>query len=286
MKLETWNLDADSAPVLFVAIGISYEIMSDIRLVCLDFDGTILVYDEQPGIFHPAAIDMLNGLEARGIAWCTNSGRDAEGQMKILELSRARGLRHMPAVLLCSESFIYEKRNGAYESSEPWNSTARKTLRRFHRGVQEAVRPNLGDWIARYRPEVYIAEEYTTFNVLDEDGLPLLFHGDIERAVRGISGAVISRNGGWISVMPSELGKGNTLLAYLHQVALDPRHALAIGDHLNDINMLNGAAARHVACPANAVAEVVDTVNAAGGYVAKADGPEGTVEAVGYFLGT
>jgi hypothetical protein len=49
--------------------------------------------------------------------------------------------------------------------------------------------------------------------------------------------------------------------------------------------MLNGTAARHVACPANAMAEVVDTVTAAGGYVARAAGPEGTVEAVGFFLG-
>ena len=260
--------------------------MSDIRLICLDFDGTIMVYDEPPGFFHPAAIDMLNGLVERGIAWCTNSGRDAEGQMKILELSRARGLRHMPAVLLCSESFIFEQRDGTYAPCEPWNSTARKTLRRLHQVVQKSVRPKLDDWIARYRPEVYIGEEYTTFNVVDADGQPLRFHGDIEAAIRGIPRAVVSRNGGWISILPEELGKGNILIEYLRLAGLQNANALAIGDHLNDINMLNGSAARHVACPANAMAEVAEAVSAAGGYVAKADGPEGTVEAVGHFLGT
>jgi hydroxymethylpyrimidine pyrophosphatase-like HAD family hydrolase len=277
-------LELNSTPVLSASRGISYEIMSDIRLICLDFDGTILVYDEKPGFFHPAAIDMLNGLVERGIVWCTNSGRDAEGQMKILELSRARGLRHMPAVLLCSESFIFERRDGTYAPSEPWNSAARKMLRRFHRVIQQAVRPNLDDWIARYRPEVYIAEEYTTFNVVDADGQPLRFHGEIETAIRGIPDAVVSRNGGWISIMPSELGKGNTLRAYLRLAGLQSGHALAIGDHLNDINMLNGTVARHVACPADAMAEVVDAVTDAGGYVARAAGPEGTVEAVRHFL--
>jgi hydroxymethylpyrimidine pyrophosphatase-like HAD family hydrolase len=259
--------------------------MSDIRLICLDFDGTIMVYDETPGFFHPAAIDMLNRLVDRGISWCTNSGRDAEGQMKILELSRARGLRHMPAVLLCSESFIFEQRDGTYAPSEPWNSAAKKTLRRFHQVIQKTIRPNVDDWIARYRPEVYIAEEYTTFNVVDADDQPLRFHEEIATAIRGIPGAVVSRNGGWISIMPTELGKGNTLLAYLQLAGLQSGHALAIGDHLNDINMLNGSAARHVACPANAMAEVVEAVSSAGGYVAKAVGPEGTVEAVGFFLG-
>ncbi len=259
--------------------------MSDIRLVCLDFDGTVLVYDEKPGLFHPAAIDMLNRLEERGVAWCTNSGRDADGQLKILELSRVRGLRHMPAVLLCSESFIYERRDGTYAPSEPWNTTARETLRSLHRKVQEAVRPELDDWISCFKPEVYIAEEYTTFNVSDSDDQPARFHAEIGAAIRGIPGALVSRNGGWISVLPAELGKGNTLLGYLKLAGLKEDHALAIGDHLNDINMLNGAAARHVACPANAVPEVVESVKAAGGYVAKADGPEGTVEAVRYFLG-
>lgn len=258
--------------------------MPDIRLICLDFDGTIMVYDEPPGFFHPAAIDVLNGLVERGIAWCTNSGRDVDGQMKILELSRTHGLRHMPAVLLCSESYIFEQRDETYAPSEPWNSTAKKTLRQFHRGIQETVRPKLDDWIAQYRPEVYIAEEYTTFNVADADGQPLRFSKDIEATILGIPDAVVSRNGGWISILPAELGKGNVLLGYLRLAGLQSGDALAIGDHLNDINMLNGTAARHVACPANAMAEVVDAVSAAGGYVARAMGPEGTVEAVKYFL--
>ena len=258
--------------------------MSDIRLVCLDFDGTILVYDEKPGFFHPAAIQMLNGLMERGIAWCTNSGRDADGQLRILELSRAHGLRHMPAALLCSESLIFEPGDGTYVPSEPWNSKAKQLLKNFHQVVQQAVRPQLDDWIVRYRPEVYLAEEYTTFNVIDAEGRPLRFHRDIEVAIREIPQAVVSRNGGWISILPEELGKGNVLLGYLRLAGGQADHALAIGDHLNDICMLNGVAARYVACPANAMVEVVESVTRAGGYVAHAAGPEGAVEAVKHFL--
>jgi hypothetical protein len=45
------------------SFGVCYRTaMSDIRLVCLDFDGAITVYDAPPGVFHPAAIEMLNGL--------------------------------------------------------------------------------------------------------------------------------------------------------------------------------------------------------------------------------
>ena len=50
--------------------------------------------------------------------------------------------------------------------------------------------------------------------------------------------------------------------------------------------MLNGTASRQVACPANAVPEVVQTVQTAGGYIARAEGAEGAVEAVRHFLGT
>jgi hypothetical protein len=54
--------------------------MSNIRLVCLHFDGPIMVHDERPGFFYPMVIEMLNGLTKRGIAWRANSDRDMKSQ--------------------------------------------------------------------------------------------------------------------------------------------------------------------------------------------------------------
>jgi hypothetical protein len=47
--------------------------------------------------------------------------------------------------------------------------------------------------------------------------------------------------------------------------------------------MLDGTAAAMVACPANAVAEVKDVVNRAGGYVSPLAWGEGVADAIRHF---
>ncbi len=259
--------------------------MSEISLICLDFDGTIMVYDEAPGFFHPAAIETLNSLAGLGVSWCTNSGRDMEGQGRILEASRARGLRHLPAALLCSESLIFERRNGDYAPSEPWNSSALQLQSRLHEKVQSVIRPRLADWAARFQPDEYIGSGYTVFNVVDEGDRPLGLASEVEAALCDVPEVMVTRNGGWVAILPTQLGKGNVLRGYLDRAGIRHDRALAVGDHFNDLNMLDGSVTPHVGCPGSAVGEVVRTVRNAGGYVARAEGPEGTVEVIRYYLG-
>lgn len=259
--------------------------MAKLSLVCLDFDGTVVVYDEEPGFFHPAAIETINLLADRGVAWCTNSGRGSDSQLQILDLSRLRGLRHMPDALLCSESLIYCQRNGSYVPSEPWNTLARHRLASFHRKVQTAIRPRMAEWIQRYGLDAYVGEGYTSFSVVDEEDRPVLLLAELEAAVRDVPRAMVTRNGGWLVVLPDDLGKGNVLRGYMKARGASPETTLAVGDHLNDLSMLDGSAAHYVGCPANAVADVVRTVRGAGGYVARAEGAEGTVEIIQHYLG-
>lgn len=258
--------------------------MSKLSLVCLDFDGTIVVYDEEPGFLHPAAVETINALAERGIGWCTNSGRGPDSQLRILELSRLRGLSHMPDALLCSESLIFRRRDGTYVPCEPWNTLAQIRLTSFHRKVQAAVRPHLDDWKQKYEPETYVGEGYTTFNVVDADGRTERLLAELKEAVRDVEHAMVTRNGGWLVLLPDDLGKGNVLRGYQKVAGIAHEATLAVGDHFNDISMLDGSAARHVGCPANAIADVVRTVVGAGGYVARGQGAEGTVEIIQHYL--
>lgn len=258
--------------------------MEPIALICLDFDGTVLAYDESPGLLHPLVVRELNALKERGVSWCTNSGRDAASQLEILDLSRGRGLAHPPEALLCGESLIFERRDGRYVPCEPWNSTTLGLQRRFHGGIQETVRPLLDGWRAKFEAEVYLGDEHTVFNVADVDSRPARLLAELAAALKGAGDAVVTRNGGWLSVLPEELGKGNVLRGYYLNSPFRREATLAVGDHLNDLSMLDGAAAGYVGCPGDAVPEVVAAVEAAGGYVATSGGPEGTVEVIQHFL--
>ena len=251
------------------------------RLVCLDFDGTIMVYDEAGGHFHVGVIDLLNRLADAGIAWCTNSGRDQYDQLEVLKRCRAKGLTAMPVALMCSESVIYERVDTGYVSFEPWNTRVQDDLRRLHREVQSLLDPRMESIVSRYGScPYYIGENYTAFNVLADPDLPMALHRELEDLLKPVQGCVVTRNGGWVAIITEQAGKGNVLREYMTRRGFAPNEVLAVGDQYNDLSMLDGSAAALVGCPGDAIVDVVDVVRNAGGIVAESPGPEGTLEVI------
>jgi len=254
---------------------------ADIRLISLDFDGTILVYDDPAGVFHPEVIKLLNALDAKGIRWCANSGRDFKDQMSVLERSCARGLTHMPDALICSESVVYVRDGAHYHSLEPWNAQAHEGLRDCHARVQQRLDGELTYIQKTYLPiSTMIGDLFTAFFVHDKDDLPIKLFNDLKRFLDGLDGVMLTRNGGWVAVMHDELGKGQALKAYAKYIGLPNRHILAVGDQYNDLPMLILDVARHVGCPGDAIVEVRQAVKKAGGHVAESKGPLGTIEVI------
>jgi hydroxymethylpyrimidine pyrophosphatase-like HAD family hydrolase len=258
--------------------------MSAIQLVCLDFDGTFMVYDEPPGFMHPAVVETLNALGDRGLSWCTNSGRDVGSQIEILSLSKRRGLRHMPVAALAGEALIFTRADGGFEALEPWNARARKLLQEFHGGLQARLRPGLPGLIERHEPtHIYMGDAVTAFFVPDEEGRPDRLGEEVGEHLAGTGGRW-SLNGGWVIGIPQGLDKGVILCEFAEHVGMPLESILAIGDHMNDVSMLDGQSARHVGCPADAQPEVQATVRSAGGYVASEAGPLGTAEVLQHYL--
>ncbi len=259
--------------------------MSTIEYVFLDFDGTIMVYDEGSGFFHPSVIRLLNRMGEKGVHWCTNSGRDMNGQWEILKASMRKGLNHLPEAMLCAESYIYEHINGRYIPADPWNRRAKQLSQLFHRRVQARLLPQLTAWSKSAPLErVYIQDEATVFLVSDMDDAPARFMARLSRLVKDVPDGQVTRNGGWVVALPSALGKGGILRSYLHSHQISSKATLAIGDHLNDLSMLDGSAAGHVGCPADANLSVISAVKAAGGMVAGAEGPLGTIDVIKHYL--
>ncbi len=250
-----------------------------IHLLCLDFDGTIMVYENASAHFHADVIRALNKLAERGVAWITNSGRDFDDQRRILERSRAHGLRHDPAALICREGLIYNRVNQHYEPVEPWNTRARESMRRLHGDLQADQRDVLRDLVQRYEPhEAHFHRDATVFLMGGREADTARLVAELDGLATRVPGGMVLRNGEWIAILPRHLGKGNTLRTYLEMNNLSGRHVLAIGDHGNDISMLDGSVSRLVGCPGDAHPAVIETVSRAGGYVAREAGPLGTLD--------
>ena len=257
----------------------------NIRLLSLDFDGTLLAYPPAGPVLDAPVIELLNELAERGVGWCANSGRSFGDQLAIMTASREAGLRNLPCGLLCMESLIYEWADGSLRGLEPWNSEMTANLRELQRQVSERIAPRIDHIRERYTDDVYLNELYSAFNVPDVNDLPRALERDVQTWLEGVPDAMITRNGPWVAVISERAGKGNVLSAFGARVGVSREEILAVGDHMNDIPMLNGGHAAYVGCPGNAVFEVKDVVRAAGGVVADAHGPAGTVEVIRAYLG-
>jgi len=254
-------------------------------MICLDFDGTIMRYDPTEH-FHPDVILALNALEQAGLEWVAHSGRTYESQRDIItHCMEAHGLRHRPSAICHHECFIHVREGSVYMPLDAWNQQALRWLAELDALVQQpAMREALDALVRAHHPEVYRRDNVTVFHLPGPDENRLPFVQELNALLERIPHAATICNGEWITINDKRLGKGNVLKAYLAYRELSPACVLAAGDHENDLSMLDGSVTPHVACPGNAYATVRDAVTRAGGYVATAHGPEGTLEAFQHFL--
>ena len=257
-----------------------------IRLICLDFDGTAVDYDGDATFFHPAVVTELNRLGDAGVEWCTNSGRSKEDQERILMASRERGLRYLPSAIISSEAYIFDRADDTmYVPREPWNSLAARQLADVHSRVQDALRGYVARWKTSFEADIHFGADHTVFCIPGDELRIDDFCSELSAAITVLPGLVVTRNGGWVVVLPENMGKGKILAQYMCMRGFQRDDVLAIGDHLNDISMLDGGAARWVACPANAKQRVIEAVRSAHGWVATEPGALGTAQVLRMHVG-
>lgn len=253
----------------------------NVRLVCLDFDGTSVVYDAEPAVLAPGVIKCLNELAGQGVRWVTNSGRNLENQLLVLRNSLEAGLREMPAAIMASEALLYFPGDArlSYSDFTDWNAWAREQLVAFHSAFQEKLRPILSKLVEDFQPlEMYIEPLSTVFLIPSENDpdRPVRFHEILQPLAASVPGGASIRNGAWVGGMPTTLGKGSVLARCLEVLGIQPADVAAGGDHLNDLSMLDGLAAGMPFCPSDAHPDVQAQVLSVGGQVAEAAGAGGT----------
>lgn len=260
--------------------------MNKPNLVCLDFDGTIMHYEDPPEHFHPDVIAALNHLQSQGVDWIANSGRTFDGQLEIIRhCMEARGLRHAPCAIISNESYIFVRTDDGYSPLTSWNEQAAEWARAMNRELQQRQKTALDALVNRHAPDgAFFREDGTVFQITASDEARALFIEDLARVLQSVPSAELINNGEWIAVIHKRLGKGNVLRAYLTWREIIADTVLAVGDHGNDLSMLDGSVTPHVACPGNAFPVVRDAVRKAGGYVASAHGPHGTLEAFQHYF--
>jgi HAD superfamily hydrolase (TIGR01484 family) len=252
-----------------------------IKLLSTDFDGTLFAEFEQPPI--PEALQALIGeLQAQGVKWVINTGRDVSSLME--SLARA-GISIEPDYLVLVEREIHRHYQSQYVGLEQWNAGCAQA----HAEVFARLRPELPRmvaWInARFHARIY-EDAYSPFClVAGNSGDMDAIHAYLEECCRRVTDLSVVRNDVYARFSHRAYNKGTALAELARQLGLEPRQVFAVGDHLNDLPMLSRQHAEFLAAPANAVELVRETVRRQGGYVSRRPHGHGVLEAMRHYLG-
>jgi hydroxymethylpyrimidine pyrophosphatase-like HAD family hydrolase len=263
---------------------------ADILLISTDFDGTLIEHGN-PAPFAPLLMEVLGGLRQRGVKWAINTGRTLHSLIEGLDTF---ALPLLPDFALTSEREIFRPASngsGGWEDFSDWNVRCD----RAHRELFDRAAPLLREAVAFLEKQTGARALYD-HHARGREGQPELA-GLVARDGEQMDEIVAfldalaqrepqlgyQRNSIYLRFCHVDYHKGATLAELGRLTRVPTESIFAVGDHHNDIPMLDGKHAGRVACPANSIEAVKEIVSSAGGYVASADYSAGVLEALQYY---
>ena len=250
-------------------------ITTSLRLICTDFDGTIAEPDGKP--ISRAFFERLADCRKKGVVyWVINTGRTFESLQEDLIKRR---VPIWPDWIVAMEREIWLVRDRRGVGWFEWN----RKCELMHQQLWGSVKPLwrlIEDYIVRH----------TKATLAEDAGSPLGIIASCEEEADEISAFVepllkdwpmltAVRNSIYFRFSHKSYNKGACLEAIAHGMGVLPLQIMAIGDHLNDLPMLDRRYAHHLACPANAVDLVKKKVASQGGHVCTGGVADGVIEA-------
>jgi len=251
-----------------------------IKLLSTDFDGTLVDHFADPRV-SPELFSALRELQKRGVFWAVNTGRDFPFMLDGL---KEFGFPVEPDFVLTAEREVFHRNaEGQWQDFGDWN----ERCYRAHDELYAQAGPLIED-IQRFLERDVQARPICEGDRLvglaaDSDEEVDRICEFLERERSRVPGFHYMRNTVYVRFCHEDYSKGTALAELGRLTGIAPEHIFAAGDHYNDLPMLDGRHAQWVACPANAVEAVKQTVRTAGGYVADRDCSGGIVEALRHF---
>lgn len=260
--------------------------MARIALLATDYDGT-LAQGPVVEVAHFAAFrQRLRLLRQRDrTRWAIVTGRHAPLIPIIREVLLLHGLA--PDFMVMEDACIYRRHGMRYWPYWLWNAGIGRRRRSQLLRHRERVRA-LAAEVAWQYPDAT--------NLARERAIDFWFAFATEADARNVEQRLFAEFAGlpeffvfrWeceVCLAPTAGTKGEAVARVARACGVAADHVLAIGDGQNDLSMLDGRVARHVACVANATPEVKDIVHRAGGLVAAGEGMVGVLEALDLHVG-
>jgi hydroxymethylpyrimidine pyrophosphatase-like HAD family hydrolase len=248
-----------------------------IRLLSTDFDGTLIGHPSD-GRCAPALTQALSDFKASGGLWAVNTGRSLAHAIEGVEIF---GAPIEPDFLLTHEREVYRRdATGAWQDFGDWNGISRERhAELFHRSG--AIFAQIHSLVTG-APDVTLIEEegHTAGLITSDEAVMARVAAGLDAMRDAIPKFSYQRNTIYLRFCHADYDKGSVLGELCRLLGMHPGEVFAAGDHYNDLSMLNPKFAAHLACPANAIAEVKSAVASTGGCVSSQRFGEGIASAL------
>lgn len=223
-----------------------------IKLVSTDFDGTLFCDHETPAV--PIHLqELLADFQDRGGIWVINTGRDLPSLLGDL---RDHKIEPQPDFLVVVERLIYRREGKQFMPMDAWNAECTRKHEELSFAIREEI-PPLVDWINRNSNASVFSDEYSPLAVVATTNPEMdAIESRVLEVAEGLPETAWMRNDVYARICHADYSKGTTLIEIQRMLGIDPAEVFAIGDHLNDLAMLDPDVAAHIAVPENAVPAV------------------------------
>jgi hypothetical protein len=247
-----------------------------IQLISTDFDGTLHSDLNEPRVPYDLQ-EMIAGLQANGVRWIINTGRDLQS---LLESMHAARLEAFPDYLVVVERDVYRRNGQGYHPVTEWNRRCARDHARLFEAIDESIqvisaRIHAGYGVAIYS-DAYSPVCWIARSAEDSERI----HFDIEEYWSAIRDLAVMRNDIYGRLSHKSYNKGTALRFIAQTLHIRPANIFAIGDHINDMPMLDRTIAGHLAAPANAVEEVKRVVREQRGWISEGSCGLGVLDSI------
>ncbi|CAB4244469.1 Haloacid dehalogenase [Methylacidimicrobium sp. AP8] len=253
-----------------------------LRLVCTDFDGTLLPAGEEAD--RSVCAEFFSRLERlkqeKGVIWVINTGRPWESLCR--ELERLR-FPYWPDWVVLGEREVYRIERRLPIPHRAWNERC-SALHRELFAATAAFWEGMRHFLRNETRAVYDHAEWSPLEILASDAAEAdRIHEKILDWMAPFPELSVQRNFEGFRFSHREIHKGSALQAVQAQIGVEAAATLAAGDHHNDLPMLDRRYAAFLTCPANAIPEVKERVRSQGGFLASLPASAGVAQALSQF---
>ena len=261
-------------------------------LIVMDLDSTLLDWSEGTSKLSENCRQALLRAAEVGVKIAVATGRTLREISLELEVHGLPFGKPVPHFVIPLEKYCYRVVNGEAvedEAMAKWNKERRDEARRV---VEEIILPRAHEFLVRLKelglpPVRWVLDTRAgwfslVYETVDQAKRAEKF---LMEVVTSFPELTVNRNFVFVGFIPVNGTKGKAVRFLAETLGIPPKRVMAIGDSINDLDMLNGEHGFFPVAVANAEPEIKEAVQKAGGIITEKPASDGVAEAVDWALG-